>query len=114
VSGKAFGGKVEMTQTTTDSSFRKDVLESEVPVLVDFWAPWCGPCQLLGPLMDDVSREIGDKARVVKINVDENPMTASYFGIRGIPTVMLFNQGKLEQKFVGVYPKSAYLNALNN
>ena len=103
-----------MTQTTTDSSFRKDVLESEVPVLVDFWAPWCGPCQLLGPLMDDVSREIGDKARVVKINVDENPMTASYFGIRGIPTVMLFNQGKLEQKFVGVYPKNAYLNALNN
>jgi thioredoxin 1 len=102
-----------MAAQTTDATFEKDVLNSEIPVLVDFWAPWCGPCQILGPIIDELSEKVAAKAKVVKINVDENPQTAMKYGIRGIPTVMIFKNGQVSHQLVGVRPEEAYLEALS-
>jgi thioredoxin 1 len=101
-----------MAQATTDATFQNDVLNADVPVLVDFWAPWCGPCRMVAPILDRVSEKLGAKARLYKLNVDENPATASRYGITGIPTVIVFRDGKVDQQFVGVQPEQVYLNAV--
>jgi thioredoxin 1 len=101
-----------MATETTDTSFKTDVLDQTVPVLVDFWAPWCGPCRLIGPIIEKLGEEAGDRAKVFKMNVDENPQTASSYGISAIPTVMLFKGGQIEKQFVGVQPEQVYRQAL--
>ncbi|MBP9743070.1 MAG: thioredoxin TrxA [Burkholderiales bacterium] len=90
----------------TDSSFEADVLTADTPVLVDFWAEWCGPCRMLSPILDDISNEYTGKLKVVKINVDESNVTASQYGVRGIPTLLLFKNGQIVGTKVGNLPKS--------
>ncbi len=96
-----------MTKETTDNSFQKDVLDSATPVLVDFWAPWCGPCRQLGPIIDELSKDFAGKLEVFKCNVDENPETPSQYAVRGIPSIMIFKNGKLADTKVGALPKAA-------
>lgn len=93
------------TKPVTDSSFESDVLKSEVPVLVDFWAEWCGPCRSLGPKLEEVAQELSGKVNIVKVNVDENPGAPSRYGVRGIPTMILFKGGKEVEQLVGNVPK---------
>jgi thioredoxin 1 len=83
------------------------VLEASVPVLVDFWATWCGPCQVMGPVVDTVAGENEGKVKVLKINVDENPVTPAQYGVRGIPTLILFNKGEIVDRIVGAQPKGS-------
>ena len=91
---------------TSDSSFEADVLKSSRPVLLDFWAEWCGPCKMIAPILDEVAKEYGDRVQVTKINIDENPQTPPKFGIRGIPTLMLFKDGQLAATKVGAMSKA--------
>jgi thioredoxin 1 len=95
------------TQKITDASFQADVLNAETPVLVDFWAEWCGPCRQIGPALEELSEELAGAVKIVKINIDENPETPGRLGVRGIPTLMLFNDGKLAATKVGAAPKSS-------
>ena len=90
----------------SDSDFETEVLKSDGPVLVDFWAEWCGPCKALSPLIDEVAQEMGDKLKVVKINIDDNPESPTKYGVRGIPTLMLFKGGEIVDTRVGGLPKS--------
>ncbi len=99
--------------TITDATFEQQVLKSTKPVLVDFWAVWCGPCQMQGPIVEDVARQIGDKAVVGKVNVDENPQTSQKYGIMSIPTLMIFKSGAVVKQFIGVQSKEALLGELN-
>ncbi len=91
---------------TSDATFAADVLASPVPVLVDFWAPWCGPCRVLGPTVDEVNAEAGEKYKVFKLNVDENPATTQEYGVMSIPTVIIFSGGKPVETSVGVREKA--------
>jgi len=91
---------------TTDARFDADVLKSDKPVLLDFWAEWCGPCKMIAPILDEISVEYGDRQRIAKINIDENPQTPPKFGIRGIPTLILFKNGTVEAQKVGALSKS--------
>jgi thioredoxin 1 len=88
-----------------DAEYDSEIKESSIPVLVDFWATWCGPCQIMGPVIDTVAEEYEGKVKVMKCNVDENPVTPSKFGIRGIPTLLLFNKGEVVDRLVGAAPK---------
>lgn len=90
----------------SDGTFENEVIKSEKPVLVDCWAPWCGPCVALGPIIEELAKEYGDRIKVAKLNVDENQDTAAKYGIRGIPTLLLFKAGKLEDTLVGLASKS--------
>ena len=95
-----------MSKPVTDSSFKADVLDSSKPVLVDFWAEWCGPCKQIAPSLEEIGNELGDKLTIAKVNVDENPQTPGQYGIRGIPTLMLFKDGKVAATKVGALPKN--------
>lgn len=90
----------------TDSSFEDEVLKSDIPVLVDYWAEWCGPCKMIAPILDELSGDYGDKVKIAKLNIDENPDTPPKYGIRGIPTLMLFKNGNVEATKVGALSKS--------
>ncbi|MFP5411910.1 thioredoxin TrxA [Zeimonas arvi] len=93
-------------QHISDENFQQAVLESDLPVLVDYWAEWCGPCKMIAPILDEVARDYGDKIRVVKVNVDENQSVPAKYGIRGIPTLMLFRNGAVVDTKVGALSKS--------
>ena len=98
---------------TNDSNFDADVINSEKPALVDFWAEWCGPCRTLGPVIEELAGHYDGKVSVAKVDVDSNQQIAMKFGIRSIPTVMLFNKGELVSSFVGVRPRSDYEQAID-
>jgi thioredoxin len=89
----------------TDSNFQAEVIESEVPVLVDFWAPWCGPCRMVAPVVEEIANERGDQLKVVKLNIDENQETAIAFNVMSIPTLILFRNGQPAKTVIGAYPK---------
>jgi thioredoxin 1 len=89
----------------TDSNFQAEVLESEVPVLVDFWAPWCGPCRMVAPVVEEIAKERGEALKVVKMNIDENNETAIAYNVLSIPTLMVFNHGEVAKTVIGAYPK---------
>lgn len=90
----------------TDASFEADVLQSEVPVLVDYWAEWCGPCRMIAPALEDLAEHYGSRVKIAKVNVDENPEVPAKFGIRGIPTLMIFKGGEMVDMKVGALPKA--------
>jgi thioredoxin 1 len=102
-----------MAQEVTDSNFDELVMKSDKPVLVDFWAEWCGPCRMVGPIIEEISNEYSGKALVLKCDVDSNPGVAAKFGIRNIPTVLYFKDGKIADKQVGAVPKNTFVAKLN-
>jgi len=98
--------------SVTDSSFKQEVLESEVPVLVDFWAPWCGPCRMVAPVVEEIADQYVGQVKVVKVNTDENPSVANQYGIRSIPTLMIFKGGQRVDMVVGAVPKTTLASTL--
>lgn len=104
------GWKRMDTKSVTDARFESEVLNSSQLTLVDFWAEWCGPCQALSPKLDEIAQELGDSLQVVKINIDENPETPRQFGVRGIPTLAVFKEGKRVDQITGNCPKEDILN----
>ena len=102
------------TLKTTDNSFKTDVLDSSIPVIVDFWAQWCGPCLQIAPILEEISIEKKDVINIYKLNIDENPDTPQKYGVRGIPTMMLFKEGRLIDQKVGTLPKSSINEWIDN
>jgi len=102
-----------MEVKTTDSNFKQDVLESDIPVLVDFWAEWCGPCHMVAPIVETIAKEYKGKLKVCKLNVDEAPQTSSEYSIMSIPTLAIFKNGKVVDKIIGVVPKEELVAKIN-
>src|SRR3954449_7182523 len=100
------------TKTVTDATFAKDVLQADKPVLVDFWAEWCGPCRLVAPVLEEIASQHGEKLEIVKLNIDENPGVARDYQIMSIPTMSVFQNGQVVKTIVGAKPKAALLNDL--
>ena len=96
----------------TDATFKAEVLESPLPVLVDYWAEWCGPCKMIAPILDEVAKEYTGKLKVAKLNIDDNPRTPGEYGIRGIPTLLLFKGGKVVEQIVGLVDKGTVARAI--
>jgi len=105
---------IKMAKVFTDQNFEEEVLNSQIPVLVDFWAPWCGPCQMMGPIIEELAEELEGKVVVGKLNVDENPQMAQKYGIMSIPTLLIFKNGQVIEQFVGVQPKEVLKTSLTN
>ncbi len=101
-----------MALELNDKNFEQEVLKSDQVTLVDFWAPWCGPCQMMGPIIEDLAKEVEGKYKVGKLNVDENPETAGKFGIMSIPTLIIFKEGKAQKQLVGIQSKETLLKEL--
>ena len=101
------------TVKVTDESFEKDVLQADLPVLVDFWAEWCGPCKQIAPALEQIADELGNRVTIAKLNIEESPTTPSRYGVRGIPTMMLFKGGQMASMKVGAMPKQKILEWLN-
>ncbi|MGH7789872.1 MAG: thioredoxin [Candidatus Binatia bacterium] len=97
----------------SDVSFDQEVLKSSVPVLIDFWAPWCGPCKAIAPVVEELAGEYAERLKVVKMNVDDNPQTPSKYGVRGIPNLILFKGGTVADQIVGAVPKAHLVRAIN-
>ncbi|HVY04302.1 MAG TPA: thioredoxin TrxA [Caulobacterales bacterium] len=97
----------------TDDSFEADVLKAEGPVLVDFWAEWCGPCKQIAPALEEIAAEMGGKVTIAKLNIDESPMTPGKYGVRGVPTMMIFKNGKVTATRMGAMPKSKIVEWVN-
>ena len=102
-----------MTDQVSDGSFEKDVLNADETVIVDFWAEWCGPCKALGPLVDELAEEMKGKARIMKMNIDENPLTPQKYNVRGIPTLLIFKNGEVVAEKMGALPKSQLEDWIN-
>ena len=119
-SGQSFGraelAKEEATvadvMQVTDASFEGEVLKSDVPVLIDFWAPWCGPCKAIAPVVEELAKEYAGRLKVVKMNVDDNPQTPSRYGVRGIPNLILFKGGQVSDQIIGAVPKAQLVKAI--
>ncbi len=101
------------TLKVTDESFEQDVLKAEKPVLVDFWAEWCGPCKQIAPALEQIAEELGGQVTIAKVNIEDSPTTPSRYGVRGIPTLMLFKDGQMASMKVGAMPKAKILEWLN-
>lgn len=101
------------TQKIDDSNFQSDVLQSDLPVVVDFWAEWCGPCKAIGPSLEEISEEMAGKVKITKVNIDENPDIAAQYGVRSIPTLLLFKGGEAASMQVGAKPKTALVDWIN-
>lgn len=97
----------------SDDTFETEVLKSPVPVLIDFWAPWCGPCRAIAPIVDQLADEYAGKLKIVKMNVDDNPRTPANYGVRGIPNLILFKDGQVQQQIVGAVPKANLVKAIS-